>query len=204
MATSSSQAMATRADGKSMTVRSAVDTLKSFGVSPSPLERLALTMVAATRDVSTRAQVKEAYGDLDAKSKAELKHGRIAMLAALGIQVADVWHPLWSSTTKFWGDAGPYISAVNIHKEPLLREKFWPLVFIAAGLIEFSSGVSWTGEAKREPGDLGFDPLNLRPTDPKEWLDRQNQEISNGRLAMFAAIGMLFQELTAPTKEAMR
>ena len=44
-------------------------------------------------------------------------------------------------------------------------------------------------------GDRGFDPLGLRPSDPKEFEDVQARELSNGRLAMLAAIGMMAQEL---------
>ncbi|KAG7371630.1 chlorophyll A-B binding protein [Nitzschia inconspicua] len=44
-------------------------------------------------------------------------------------------------------------------------------------------------------GDLGFDPRGLKPSDPKEFADMQAKGLSNGRLAMFAAIGMMVQEL---------
>jgi hypothetical protein len=229
---------------RTMPVSSVMNTLTRHGVSSSPMEKLALTMVAATRDTSMRAEVREAYKNIDVKDKAQLqdmaeevvvrasslkvdelpgvtgplgffdplgfstdipegrlwfwreaevKHGRVAMLAALGIQASDVWHPLW-------GDAGPYESAIAIHKAPLLAEKFWPAVIIAAGFIELTSGVSWDGTGNREPGDLGFDPLSLKPQNAKDFRELQNKEINNGRLAMFAAMGMMFQEMTANTK----
>jgi len=44
------------------------------------------------------------------------------------------------------------------------------------------------------PGDIGFDPLGLKPTDPKEFAEMQTKELNNGRLAMLAAIGMIVQE----------
>jgi N utilization substance protein A len=34
------------------------------------------------------------------------------------------------------------------------------------------------------PGDLGFDPLGLKPTSPAEFKEMQNKELNNGRLAM--------------------
>lgn len=45
------------------------------------------------------------------------------------------------------------------------------------------------------PGDLGFDPLGLKPSDPEELLVLQTKELQNGRLAMIGAAGFLAQEL---------
>ena len=43
-------------------------------------------------------------------------------------------------------------------------------------------------------GDLGFDPLGLKPSDPEAWERVQLRELKNGRLAMFAILGMIVQE----------
>jgi len=45
-------------------------------------------------------------------------------------------------------------------------------------------------------GDLGFDPLGLKPSDPEELRILQTKELQNGRLAMLAAAGFMAQELT--------
>ena len=45
------------------------------------------------------------------------------------------------------------------------------------------------------PGDVGFDPLNLKPTDADEFATIQTKELQNGRLAMLGAAGMIAQEL---------
>lgn len=45
------------------------------------------------------------------------------------------------------------------------------------------------------PGDLDFDPLGLKPTDPEELKIMQTKELQHGRLAMLAAAGMIVQEL---------
>ena len=44
-------------------------------------------------------------------------------------------------------------------------------------------------------GDVGFDPLGLKPSDPKEFANMQAKELSNGRLAMIAVAGFCAQEL---------
>jgi hypothetical protein len=45
------------------------------------------------------------------------------------------------------------------------------------------------------PGDIGFDPLGLKPTDPVEFESMSTKELQNGRLAMLAAAGFMAQEL---------
>jgi hypothetical protein len=37
-----------------------------------------------------------------------------------------------------------------------------------------------------KPGNLGFDPLGLLPTDPQERKDMQTKELNNGWLVMIA------------------
>jgi hypothetical protein len=45
------------------------------------------------------------------------------------------------------------------------------------------------------PGDIGFDPLGLKPTDSAEFDIMITKELQNGRLAMLAAAGFVVQEL---------
>ena len=44
------------------------------------------------------------------------------------------------------------------------------------------------------PGDIGFDPLGLKPADSEGFSQMATKELQNGRLAMFGAAGMLVQE----------
>ena len=44
------------------------------------------------------------------------------------------------------------------------------------------------------PGDLNFDPLGLKPTDPTELREMQAKELSHGHLGMLAAAGFIAQE----------
>merc|ERR1719191_43124 len=136
----------------------------------------------------------------------ELKHGRVAMLAALGFLVGENFHPL------FGGDID--VPAIFAFQETPLQT-FWPAVVAAIAIPEIYSvftfaepggkiggGESWAmkTDVDRVPGDLGFDPLGLKPTDPEEFKEMQNKEINNGRLAMIAAAGMIAQELATGQK----
>jgi hypothetical protein len=132
----------------------------------------------------------------------ELKHGRVAMLAALGILVGEQFHPL------FGGDID-VPAAFAFQQTPL--ESFWPAVVAAIAIPEIYSVFSfkepslrgadqWTIREDHEPGNLGFDPLGLKPTDPKELKEMQTKELNNGRLAMIAAAGMIAQELATGQK----
>jgi hypothetical protein len=125
----------------------------------------------------------------------ELKHGRVCMLASLGILVAENFHPLFGGTI----DAPAYLA---FQQTPL--EQFWPFVVIAIAIPEVLSfgnydtsdtGALWILKDDVVPGDLGYDPLGLKPKDPEGFNEMQNKEINNGRLAMIGTAGMIAQEL---------
>jgi len=124
---------------------------------------------------------------------AELKHGRVCMLATLGIIVSEKFHPFFDN----WGDSS-FISATASHFSPTAEDRFWPSFWLLAGghelLLELGKDVYETN------GDYGFDPLNLKPTDPAELKEMQNKELSNGRLAMLATMGIMAQELVTGKK----
>merc|ERR1719181_1014437 len=149
-------------------------------------------------------------GRLKFYREVELKHGRIGMLAALGFPIGEQFHPLF----------GGNIDAPSYHafqQTPL--ETFWPLVVLAIAIPEIYSvftfetvgandsrgkptpqGQPWAIRADHELGNLGFDPLGLKPTDPAELKEMQTKELNNGRLAMIAAAGMIVQELATGNK----
>merc|ERR1711985_220672 len=132
----------------------------------------------------------------------ELKHGRVGMLAALGFVVGENFHPLFGGNI----DVPSYLA---FQQTPL--EAFWPAVVIAIAIPEIYSvfsfqpvvrrvksdkvGQTWAIRSDFESGDLGFDPLGLKPEDPAELKEMQTKELNNGRLAMIAAAGMIVQEL---------
>merc|ERR1712048_441259 len=128
--------------------------------------------------------------------EAEIKHGRICMSASLGFLVAEKYHPLYG------GDLD--VPSVFAGKDARLQS-FWAALFLAAGIVEsFSTGkADWqsgTLEEGVEPGDVGYDPLGLLPSDPEELEEIQNKEILNGRFAMISLLGMVAEELVTGEK----
>jgi hypothetical protein len=129
--------------------------------------------------------------------EAELAHARVGMLAAAGFLVQEKFHPLFS------GDGGPAIEQI-----PKLPAIMWPLITVGIGACEaLRISVGWSNpnepnhvfqklRAEYVPGDIGFDPLGLKPSDPAEFKEMQTKELQNGRLAMLAAAGFLAQEAT--------
>merc|ERR1719409_2497372 len=133
-------------------------------------------------------------GFLDGKDKlevyrlreAELTHGRVSMLASLGFLVQEKFHPLFS------GDGGPAIDQI-----PALPVWLWGVMLAGIGGAEaFRINQGWAeldgakGKAETAlkadyyPGDLGFDPLGLKPEDPAEFRLMQEKELAHCRLAM--------------------
>ena len=58
----------------------------------------------------------------------------------------------------------------------------------------------WSIRTDHEPGNLGFDPLGLKPATEAELKEMQTKELNNGRLAMIAAASMIAQELATGQK----
>ncbi|KAJ1460289.1 chloroplast light harvesting protein, partial [Pelagophyceae sp. CCMP2097] len=127
--------------------------------------------------------------------ESELKHCRVAMLAAAGFLVAEVFHPLFGGNI----DVPSYLA---FQETPL--QTFWPIVVLYIGVIEVFSvftfespfdGNLWTLKANRVPGDFEFDPLDLKPPGKADSFDMETKELNNGRLAMIAIAGMVAQEV---------
>merc|ERR1719191_2657899 len=79
--------------------------LRKLGVTPSPMEKFALTSYAATRDVSMAAQVKEEFSKLDGVTQAKLKKMSEAVVVKASTldpeDMAGITEPLG-----FWDPAG--------------------------------------------------------------------------------------------------
>jgi hypothetical protein len=131
----------------------------------------------------------------------ELTHCRVGMLASLGFLVQESFHPLFGNKG---GTAAELFSLYD--EDGNVMEVFglaWPLyvtVFFIVGGLEgwrlskIGGGFDGPYSGDYYPGDLGFDPLGLKPDDPAELVALQTKELQNGRLAMIAAAGFCAQE----------
>jgi light-harvesting complex I chlorophyll a/b binding protein 1 len=83
---------------------------------------------------------------------------------------------------------------------------FFELFAVFIGLLELNRAlIGWKApgddvkfqDIKDEyfPGDVSFDPLNLKPTDPEDFAAMSARELNNGRLAMIGVAGFIVQEL---------
>ena len=75
-----------------------------------------------------------------------------------------------------------------VAERPLAAVQIIGFIFAAEALGQFNQVKD--GAA---PGDLGFDPLGLKPSDPETWEKVQLRELKNGRLAMLAIAGKHIQ-----------
>jgi hypothetical protein len=127
--------------------------------------------------------------------EAEIKHGRIAMLAAIGFPVAESYHPLWGGTI----DVPSYVA---FQASPL--QTFWVDVLLSVAILEvvsvytfnnpFEGYEPWTVRDGRDPGDFKFDPLQLAPRGAQGLAVMKTKERNHGRVAMGAIAVMVLQE----------
>merc|ERR1719327_817234 len=115
----------------------------------------------------------------------ELKHGRVSMWAAMGYIAPEYFK--WpgylspSAGLKF-EDVPNGLAALS--KVPLSG---WLQIVLFAGYYEFG-----TYNSTAPPGDLGWKAITS--SDPEVLKRKLNAEMANGRLAMMAIMGMLYQD----------
>lgn len=128
--------------------------------------------------------------------EAEVLHGRVAMMATLGYLLQE------NTPTITYGFNHPTIANNQLAetKGTVLFSLFIFINFCEAwranvGWVEPGLGALFSIREKYYPGDIGFDPLGLKPKTEKEYNEMQTKELSNGRLAMLAVAGFCVQEL---------
>jgi len=133
-------------------------------------------------------------GKIRAYREAELKHGRIAMLAALGFVVQEKFHPLFDGAidgASVYALQKSFEYEASVWLAPLLLVLFCEAVSGFAVFLPKPGQV--TGDALYPLG-LTFDPLGLSPKDPEAFKEMRTKELNNGRLAMIAIAGLFTQE----------
>ena len=130
--------------------------------------------------------------------EAEIKHARLAMLAAAGWPLSELFdrkianffdmEPLVDASER-----APSVLNGGLDRVPYL---YWAAVLAAGALIdlkEFNKAEN-SNDPNYMPGDLGWDPLGLYPADEEGQRRMQLAEIKNGRTAMVAITAFAVQE----------
>lgn len=127
--------------------------------------------------------------------EAELKHGRLSMLAVLGWVAVDAGIRLPGSMF------ATIPNSLSAHTAAVENGSMGFLLFVISTL-EVVTGAAIYEQAKgsgRKTGDFSFDPLGLGK-DPKRKERYATNEIKNGRLAMLAFSGIVTQAALFPEK----
>lgn len=105
---------------------------------------------------------------------AELKHGRVCMLAVLGYVATETYH--------FPGDIAPGIPFDSI-----------PSGYAAIGAVPLLGWLQiiWTVGIVETTGNLGNFDIGYLNLTPEEYAKRQTQELQHGRLAMLSFLELL-------------
>lgn len=126
---------------------------------------------------------------------AEIKHGRIAMLAVLGWVAVD-------AGVRFPGSPyGSIRDSLSAHTEAVANGSLGVLLVLVS-ILELASGAAIYDAAKgsgRQPGEFSFDPLGFSK-DAKAKERYATSEIKNGRTAMLAFAGIVTQAALYPEK----
>jgi len=128
--------------------------------------------------------------------EAELKHGRLAMLATVGWVVSELTHNSLALTfgkDNILGTNDQVPSVLNGGLDKV-SPFFWVEAICVAAVLEF---LAIEKGDNREPGNFSFDPFGLSGKTYDEKFYVQESEIFNGRLAMLAITGFAIQEFTA-------
>jgi hypothetical protein len=129
--------------------------------------------------------------------EAEIKHSRLAMLAAVGWPVSELTDRSIASyfnapSTLDEGDRVPSLLNGGLER---IDPRFWGFCLGMCAAIDLY-GVSKSRRSSKGyfPGNIGFDPLGLFPTDKQGQERMKLAEIKHGRTAMVGVVGYVVEE----------
>jgi len=127
----------------------------------------------------------EIQPDLNYAREAELKHGRICMLAITGMVVQEAGIHLPGE--RFTETADPFKAVATVGFIGNLQ------VFLVIGIIELIYFNKYYDDST--PGDLGWGAKGFEKMIPEKQFRRREVEIVHGRLAMIALTGAVVQTI---------
>lgn len=137
----------------------------------------------------------EIQQDLNYARWAEIKHGRVCMLALLGM-VTQEYGPFnsgWHVPGAQFTETDPFAAVAAVGFSGNFQ------IFLAIGILELGNFNKHYGEGT--PGDIGWDFIGLlKGMTPAQLKQRQEQEVVHGRLAMIGLLGASVQTLIFHTK----
>jgi Chlorophyll A-B binding protein. len=133
------------------------------------------------------------YFPMDYLREAEIKHGRICMLATVGWIAVDMGLRVYPVPAGLEGVTAATAHDASVAQGGLGQVFGWVAVAEMASWIGVSQMLQGSG---REPGYFGFDPLGLmKGKSEAEVNNMKLKEIKNGRLAMLAFSGICTQSV---------
>merc|ERR1712146_24163 len=136
--------------------------------------------------------------------EAELKHGRLAMLATAGYLASEAWEPIFAkilgAKDELIETAGRAPSLLNGGLEENQIPWFLLTVGVGASFAEiFSNQLKQQNPGMYEAGNMGFDPLGLYPADKATQDQFKLAELKHGRVAMLAIALIVLEEAISGT-----
>jgi len=186
----------------------ATTTVGAFSSNPiSTMKRSTTPKTTTTMMDSVRLDFRDFGKDKEWFKAVEIKHGRLAMVVAATVILSETF-----AAMNFHGGLETVVSDIQNESNQLLWllnnedinsvmkdlqkvPELWGFCFGLTAVLDLY------GIRKAEiegpdyiPGNVGFDPLNLYPTEPQNQKYMQSFESLNGRVAMFAVSYFVINE----------